>query len=224
MGERTNSPRSCQELKIQRPASLGLPFIEGPPDLVQPRILPRERTERILDLSGRIVWASILPARRLLSYSSETSAPVRQLNQRFCGAIKPRQCTGIQPACQCRHSRPGLLGAQTIHPIQQPVVEVAQTPTPCRFAAVPLGKRDNKPAFSTSTLSRLPRGDSREAAGGSGSEPLLPRAARGVRIRGNLPPLRSRSLTPSHGLAPVATLWRRYEGVNESKLRMKPEN
>src|SRR5213594_1255660 len=106
-----------------------------------------------------------LPARRLLSYSSETSAPVRQLDQRFCGAIKPRQCTGIQPACQCRHSRPGLLGAQTIDPIQQPVVEVAQTPTPCRFAAVPLGKGDKVLVENAGLLSPLPR-DSREAAGG----------------------------------------------------------
>src|SRR5213593_3148447 len=50
----------------------------------------------------------------------------------------------------------------------QPVVEVAQSPTPCRFAAVPLGKGDNKPAFSTSTLSPLTKGDRREAAGGRG--------------------------------------------------------
>jgi len=42
---------------------------------------------------------------------------------------------------------------------------VAQTPTPCRFAAVPLGKGDNKLAFSTSTLSPLPRGTAAKRQG-----------------------------------------------------------
>ena len=45
---------------------------------------------------------------------------------------------------------------------------MAQTPTPCRFAAVPLGKGDKVLVENAGLLSPLPRGDSREAAGGRG--------------------------------------------------------
>src|SRR5213593_1050063 len=53
-------------------------------------------------------------------------------------------------------------------PPQEPVVEVAQTLTPCRFAAVPLGKGDNKSPDLRQVIVPLTKGDSREAAGGQG--------------------------------------------------------
>jgi len=52
------------------------------------------------------------------------------------------------------------------------VVEVAQTLTPCRFAAVPLGKGD-KVLVENGIYCPHYQGDSREAAGGQGLESLL---------------------------------------------------
>ena len=48
------------------------------------------------------------------------------------------------------------------------MVEVAQTPTPCRFAAVPLGKGDKVLVENGIFIVPLTKGDSREAAGGQG--------------------------------------------------------
>src|SRR5213594_1763688 len=53
---------------------------------------------------------------------------------------------------------------------------MAQTLTPCRFAAVPLGKGDNKSHFQQALCPPYQEGQPRSGRG-SGFEPLLPRAA-----------------------------------------------